>query len=166
MGKKAIITNMTAVDHATGQTVELQARRIKFPHPYGEAWFQQSQSAWAEVAADRQVTLVAYRVLVTLLSALDFKNFILVSQSSLSKTLDLDPSQVSRAMRLLVAKGWIYPGEKVGTMNSYRLNERFAFKGDPRDFRALEQERKNNMKRSIKEVDASTLKGSGDASET
>lgn len=161
MSKRAVVTNLQAVDPSTGQLVELTTRHIKFPHPFGEAWFQQSQSALAEVAKDKEMTLVGHRVLALLLSALDFKNFILVPQSAIAKELKLDPSQVSKAMKLLVEKGWIYEGDPVGQVKTYRLNERFAFKGDVRDFKALTSERQRRTKKLISDssmlIDDKTL---------
>lgn len=70
-----------------------------------------------------------YRVLMYLMSKLDFENYLRVTQMSIAEALNMKQSAVSRAIRGLLEKDVLITGPQVGTAKTYRLNPRMAYKG-------------------------------------
>ena len=100
------------------------------------------QDKLEELAKDEEINGRAWRVLAALLSRLGWENWLHVSQASLAKELNLDRGNLSREMTLLVKKGVIIKGPKVGRSHSYKLNSNYGFKGkltDLTDYRRRER---------------------------
>lgn len=70
-----------------------------------------------------------YRVLMYLMSKLDFENYIRITQTSVAEALKIRQSNISRALKGLLEKDILITGPKVGTAKTYRLNPRMAYKG-------------------------------------
>lgn len=70
-----------------------------------------------------------YRVLMYLMSKLDFDNYIRVTQSSLGEALNIKQGNVSRAMKGLLERKIIIEGPRAGTAKTYRLNPHMAHRG-------------------------------------
>lgn len=68
-------------------------------------------------------------VLFVLWAHLDYENFILVSQKTISEVLGIAQSNVSRAIKALVEHGVILEGKKIGYIKSYMLNPNFGWRG-------------------------------------
>jgi hypothetical protein len=97
--------------------------------PYGSRWMQVNQDALADIAADPDLGLQAWRVFAYLNSRLEFENLIQVPQTEIANALRMKPAAVSRAIRLLSDKKIILRGPKTGRSNSFRLNPHFGWKG-------------------------------------
>lgn len=69
------------------------------------------------------------RVCLALLAHLDYENYIQVSQIDVATSLNMQKSNVSRAVKALVEKEVILEGPKVGKSKTYRLNPNFGWKG-------------------------------------
>jgi predicted transcriptional regulator len=93
---------------------------------YGR-WFAMNQDVMAAFKQFKRVE--DYRVLFALLERLDFENFINASQADIAKDLDIDRSNVNRAIKRLIAAEAILEGPKVGINRTYRLNPNFGWKG-------------------------------------
>jgi hypothetical protein len=63
------------------------------------------------------------------MSMMDFENFIGVDQTYVGKELSMEKASVSKAIKLLVEKRILVKGPKIGRMNSYKLNDFYAWKG-------------------------------------
>lgn len=90
-----------------------------------------------------------YRVLMYLMSKLDFENYLRVTQTSIAEMLNMKQSSVSKAIKGLIEKDVLITGPKVGTAKTYRLNPRMAYKGrNPHntiiEYDALKKAQKNN----------------------
>ena len=90
-----------------------------------------------------------YRVLMYLMSQLDFENYLRITQKSISEALGMKQPAVSRAIKGLLAKDIIISGPQVGTAKTYRLNPRMAYKGkNPQntiiEYDALKKAQKKN----------------------
>jgi hypothetical protein len=117
-------------DQDTGEILEGVAVWIgrKLASPYGRQWMQVNQDALAEIAADRDMGLEAWRVFAYLNSRLDFENLILVPQTEMATALTMKRPLVSRAVKLLTDKEIILRGPKMGSVSSYRLNPHYGWK--------------------------------------
>ncbi|MFV2320963.1 hypothetical protein ACNISR_26330, partial [Escherichia coli] len=60
---------------------------------------------------------------------LDYENLIQIAQAYIAETLGMQTSNVSRAVRALLDVGVIFEGPKVGRSITYRMNEKFGWKG-------------------------------------
>lgn len=87
------------------------------------------QDGLVEIAKDDELTLQPKNVLFYLLGQLDFENYLHVSQRDIADALGMQKQHVSRAMRLLIAKGIVLDGPKVGRMKTYRLSPNLGWKG-------------------------------------
>lgn len=70
-----------------------------------------------------------FRVLMMLLADLDYENYIQITQQDIASSLDMQKSNVSRAVKGLLDLKIVLEGPKVGRSKTYRLNEQFGWKG-------------------------------------
>ena len=126
MRRKKIVS----VDPVTGKTLEgvIVYCGVK-RNPYSTGWIMNSQQALEVLAIDKDLTKEAFRILMFLLSRLDFENWIQITQKEISETLDIKKPNVSRGISLLESKEIIFRGPKVGKSYSFRLNPNFGWKG-------------------------------------
>ena len=152
---------VTSVDRETGEVLEgvIVYCGVK-RNPYAKGWVMNSQESLKLLATDRDLKGETYRVLLLLLSQLDFENWIQITQKEISEILEMKKSQVSRAITILEGKEIILRGPKVGHSYAFRLNPYFGWKGKVKnldDYRrkehdnwAREQLRKNDKPEQIK----------------
>lgn len=69
------------------------------------------------------------RVFLALLADLDYENYIQVPQIEIAKKLEMQKTNVSRAVKGLLELSVILEGPKVGRSKTYRLNPSFGWKG-------------------------------------
>jgi DNA-binding MarR family transcriptional regulator len=127
------------IDAETGEQLQFtlvavpqQRARIK------EGWFMVFQDGLLKLAADGTLTARQLRVLMFLMSRLSFENYIHVAQTEIAKATGIGTTHVSAAMRVLIDKGIIIPGPKVGRVTTMRLSDTFGWKGR---VRSLQEER-------------------------
>jgi hypothetical protein len=101
----------------------------KLVSPYGRQWMQVNQDALAEIAADKDLGLEAWRVFAYLNARLDFENLIIVQQTEIAAALSMPRQSVYRAMKLLIRKQIILRGPKIGSVGSFQLNPHYGWKG-------------------------------------
>ena len=125
--------NLATVDLDTGEIMEgvFANSKTKFS-PYREGYLMTALYGSKFLARDKSITGVAQRVLRELESQLEYENWIRLALVDIAKDLQLDRSQVSKAMKLLVKKGLVLRGKKVGHFYTYRLNPEFCWRGDSR----------------------------------
>jgi hypothetical protein len=130
-------------DQETGELLEGVAVWIgrRLASPYGRQWMQVNQDALAEIAADRDIGLEAWRVFAYLNARLDFENLIVVPQGEIVAALSMKRSSISRAVKLLADKQIILRGPKIGSVNSYRLNPHYGWKGKVQNLTKARQKR-------------------------
>jgi hypothetical protein len=126
---------IVSVDADTGETLEgvtvlVSGKKSAFSRFYGRRWFAVSQDPMAVLAADKEMTLEPYRVLLYLMLRLYLDNFIYVTQAEVADYLDMKKPNVSRAMKLLERKELILRGPKLGHSHAWRLNPDYGYKGD------------------------------------
>lgn len=69
------------------------------------------------------------RVLMALLADLDYENYIQVAQMDIAEALNMQKTNVSRAVKNLLEFGIVIEGPKIGRSKTYRLNPQFGWKG-------------------------------------
>ena len=121
---------IASVDQDTGEILEgvVVYCGVK-KNPYSTGWIMNSQEALKLLATDKDLKGETYRVLLLLLSQLDFENWIQITQKEISETLEMKKSQVSRAISVLEEKEIILRGPKIGRTYAFRLNPYFGWKG-------------------------------------
>lgn len=92
------------------------------------------------IANNQRLGRDALRVYMKLCSKLDFENWINIQQAELAKQMDMQPSNFSRAVALLVEDGIILKGPNVGTRKTYRLNPAYGWKGSAGNHKKALQE--------------------------
>ena len=120
MSKKQLI------DSETGEIVYAVVP-IRQKH-IGGGFFMGIQEGFLHLAKSN-LTLEETRIIMLLFSKLDFENWLRISQSDIAKELDMQRSNISRAIKRLVEKGILHKGPKVGTSWTYRLDPSFGWKG-------------------------------------
>ena len=98
---------------------------------FGKEWLALFQNP-ARWIAKQKMTGDQSNVLWFLLSQLDFDNYLRVSRQDIADELEIDPSRVSRAMRVLKEKSIIVEGPPAGKFKTYRLNPYIGHKGKNR----------------------------------
>ena len=108
---------------------------------FREGWVAMAQEATKLLAKQKDLGLDGFRVLMLLISMLDFENLIQVSQAEIAKELDMQRSNVARAIKRLIGTGALLEGPRIGVHRSYRLNPRFGWKGSAVGHHSAIQER-------------------------
>ena len=89
----------------------------------------------AEILAQSDLGANDFKVLMKLLSVLDYENLIQVSQADIARELDMHRQHVQRSIKRLIQLGIILEGVKIGISRSYRLNPSFGWKDSAKGHR-------------------------------
>lgn len=95
---------------------------------YKEAFIMAFQDNIKFIATDKRLTLRDYKILIYLLSVMDFENWIRLSQETIANNLGMFQQDISKALNRLYKFGYI-DKIKDGRNNIYRFNEVFVWKG-------------------------------------
>jgi DNA-binding transcriptional ArsR family regulator len=94
-----------------------------------EAYIMAFQEGLANVAKMDTLGGQELRLLIYLMSVLDFENYLRVSQVEVAKTLDMKQQAISRALKRLVEADILIEGPKVGNAKTYRLDANLGYRG-------------------------------------
>lgn len=146
------IKSVSQYDNVTGELLDGVLAYCRPKHnPYGGGWLMNSQKALEILATDKNLTGEMLRVFLFLCSKSDFNNWIQVTQLEICNKLDLQKSNVSRAIKQLVNKNIILRGKKVGRSFEYRLNPDYGWKGDVMDLNEYRKEIEHKEQLEFKE---------------
>lgn len=137
MGKTVQLAPLTVdrvMDTKTGEILDLRERPGMFVYipdrpRWREGWFMAIQDAFVVLAKDKALSGRPMRVLTYMMGRLDWDNYIMLTQAEIARELDLHRQDVSTAVRLLVERGIVQEGPRVGRSHSYRLNSTYGWKG-------------------------------------
>lgn len=104
-------------------------------------WFMAFQDPLESIVTDSEITYEPMRVFMYLCSKIDYENYIRLSQKDVAEALNMQKQNVSRAMKLLVTKGILLEGPKIGQNKTYRLNEHYGWKGKVKNLQKARDER-------------------------
>lgn len=116
------------------------------------AFFMGYHEAFEKLATDKTIRGRPRAVLDLLFARLSWENYIAISQSEISKKLDMFQQDVSSAIKLLIERGILEAGPKVGRTATYKLNPEYAWKG-------REKNRKADIKRRLTATGLTVVKG-------
>ena len=89
----------------------------------------------AEILAQSNLSGNDFKVLMKLLSVLDYENLIQVSQADVARELNMHRQHVQRSIKRLIDLGIVLEGVRIGISRSYRLNPNFGWKGSAKGHR-------------------------------
>jgi len=142
MGK---ITRFRTIDMETGELIEGVPVYIATKVKLREGWFMGFQEAFVVLAKDREITMESRRVLDYLMGNLGFENYIALPQRQIAEDLSMQKSHVSEAIKLLLTKGIIIEGPKLGRTNTYRLSNLFGWKGSVKNLTKTRNQKPSNV---------------------
>ena len=146
------VKNVHQYDGFTGELLEGVLVYCGVKHnPYGGGWIMNSQEALMIIARDEDLTRDALRIFIEVCGRLDFQNWIQISQVEISKELNIHKVNVSKAIKLLVSKGILLQGPKVGRSFAYRLNPDYGWKGKVKNLNDYRKEIEDKEKLNIKQ---------------
>ena len=134
--------NVHSVDAKTGEKLDYAVVAIaqKTPSAFGKRWIQMAQDPLTQIAEEIK-SVDQMRVLIMLISRVDFENWISVDQTEISQKLSMKPPNVSRAIKGLIEKQIVLKGPKIGHSVTYRLNPSYGWKGKAKSHREALRER-------------------------
>jgi len=153
---------IVSINQDTGEILEgvLAYFGVKY-NPYTKGWIMVSQEALEILASDSELSKDAYKVLIFLMSKLDFENWIYITQREIAKRIKIDKSNVSKAINLLLSKTILLKGPSIGKSYGLRLNPFFGWKGKGKNldnYRKEEKDRIDILKNEINKKKEKKLK--------
>ena len=133
------------VDLGTGEMLEGAMVWVGVKRsPYGSRWYMSSQDAAIELAKDPIIGKSAetMRVFLYLVGRIDFENYLQIPQVEIADELDMHKQAVGRAIKILLERGVLIRGPKVGRSSSWRLNPHYGWKGKVKN---LNEERRKRL---------------------
>lgn len=124
--KKGVdVVNMDTGEVLFEHAIIIPSRKRKYT---GERFFMAFQDYMQIMAADKRLTGTDLRVMIHLLSVMDFENWVRVSQKSIAQACGVVQQKVSLSLKKLTECNYIDTA-KMGSMNVYRINSNLAWKG-------------------------------------
>ena len=124
------------IDLETGEIIDGFVAYVvpKRKNGFGQGWLAMAQNG-AEILAQSNLSGNDFKVLMKLLSVLDYENLIQVSQAEIARELNMHRQHVQRSIKRLMDLGIVLEGVKIGISRSYRLNPNFGWKGSAKGHR-------------------------------
>ena len=124
------------IDSETGEIIDGFVAYVvpKRKNGFGQGWLAMAQNG-AEILAQSNLSGNDFKVLMKLLSVLDYENLIQVSQADIARELDMHRQHVQRSIKRLLELGIVLEGVRIGISRSYRLNPNFGWKGSAKGHR-------------------------------
>ena len=124
------------IDSETGEIIDGFVAYVvpKRKNGFGQGWLAMAQNG-AEILAQSNLSGNDFKVLMKLLSVLDYENLIQVSQAEIARELNMHRQHVQRSIKRLLDLGIVLEGVKIGISRSYRLSPNFGWKGSAKGHR-------------------------------
>ena len=124
------------IDSETGEIIDGFVAYVvpKRKNGFGQGWLAMAQNG-AEILAQSNLSGNDFKVLMKLLSVLDYENLIQISQAEIARELNMHRQHVQRSIKRLLDLGIVLEGVKIGISRSYRLNPNFGWKGSAKGHR-------------------------------
>ena len=115
------------IDSETGEIIDGFVAYVvpKRKNGFGQGWLAMAQNG-AEILAQSNLSGNDFKVLMKLLSVLDYENLIQVSQADVARELNMHRQHVQRSIKRLIDLGIVLEGVRIGISRSYRLNPNFG----------------------------------------
>ena len=89
------------------------------------------------LAMDKDLNGTDIRVLLFILSIMEYENLLNTTQKALSEGLGIVQQEVSKSIKKLIEGGYLKIVDKNGRQNIYQLNPHLAFKSRAKNYRLL-----------------------------
>ena len=124
------------IDSETGEIIDGFVAYVvpKRKNGFGQGWLAMAQNG-AEILAQSNLSGNDFKVLMKLLSVLDYENLIQVSQADVARELNMHRQHVQRSIKRLIDLGIVLEGVRIGISRSCRLNPNFGWKGSAKGHR-------------------------------
>ena len=124
------------IDSETGEIIDGFVAYVvpKRKNGFGQGWLAMAQNG-AKILAQSNLSGNDFKVLMKLLSVLDYENLIQVSQADVARELNMHRQHVQRSIKRLIDLGIVLEGVRIGISRSYRLNPNFGWKGSAKGHR-------------------------------
>lgn len=124
------------VDRSTGEevpgrTYRLPPRREKFK----QDWYHGDMAGDREMSQDAHLTCYAWRVWACVNSGLEYRNVVGLTQRRIEEITGIDQANVSRAMRLLVERGYLVKEGREGRNVIFRVCHLYRWRGSAKSLR-------------------------------
>jgi hypothetical protein len=126
---KKTYKNLGTIDLDTGEILQGVPVYLYAKVKWREDWFMGIQEAFIALAKDKEIRGRTRSVLDYMFGKLAFENYICIQQKEIVEALEINKTNVSKAIKLLLQRGIILPGPKLGRTTSYRLNSGYGWKG-------------------------------------
>jgi len=120
------------VDRQTGEPVGTEFVALVVPkrqNGFRQGWVAMAQTPLDLLADDPHISGEELRVLLKILSRLDFNNLLVLNQAELARQMGLHRQAVQRGIKRLISRNVVHEGPRIGISRSYRLNPNFGWKG-------------------------------------
>ena len=91
----------------------------------------------SRLAMDKDLNGTDIRVLLFILSIMEYENLLNTTQKALSEGLGIVQQEVSKSIKKLIEGGYLKIVDKNGRQNIYQLNPHLAFKSRAKNYRLL-----------------------------
>jgi DNA-binding MarR family transcriptional regulator len=98
------------------------------------------QDVLLEIAKDRELNLTDHRVLLVILTQMEFENYFNLTQSEIGELLGIDRGNISRSLQKLERRGFIVSVSQSGRKKIYLVNPHIAFKTKAKGLIDLEED--------------------------
>lgn len=120
---------------------------------YGGGWMAFYQESLAHIAK-LGLTGEQHNVFLSMLSKLDFENYIRINQEELASELKITQPHVSRAIKKLLEEDIICQGPRAGLCKTYILNPNVGIKGRQKKNKLVDYAEKKAQREQEKLADA------------
>lgn len=134
---EGLIVGDKILDLLTGRVIATLKRAKSNPN---KRFYMTDNLFSTTLAKDKEIWGQTRAVLDYLTGALNFDNYIFISQQEIAQELDINRSNVSLAIKKLIKKDILKKGEKKGLYCNYMLNPSFFFKHDKKKRTELKNE--------------------------
>ena len=121
------------IDSETGEIIDGFVAYVvpKRKNGFGQGWLAMAQNG-AEILAQSNLSGNDFKVLMKLLSVLDYENLIQVSQADVARELNMHRQHVQRSIKRLIDLGIVLEGVRIGISRSYGLTPTSVGKAQPK----------------------------------
>ena len=128
------------IDSETGEIIDGFVAYVvpKRKNGFGQGWLAMAQNG-AEILAQSNLSGNDFKVLMKLLSVLDYENLIQVSQADVARELNMHRQHVQRSIKRLIDLGIVLEGVRIGISRSYSLTPTSVGKVQLRGIEALHE---------------------------
>lgn len=104
---------------------------------FKQDWYHGDMAGDREMSRDTELTCDAWRVLACVNSGLEYRNVVGLTQRKIGEITGIDPANVSRAMRLLVERGYLVKEGREGCNVMFRVCHLYRWRRHIRRCRAF-----------------------------